>query len=95
MIETRRRRVTGCAIAWTKAGSVIAFPPEEFPALKSAWMAGRAFYEGHDYHGDELVVRLGDVVKVRFYSSLSMARAREEDRLDGIDDRRDEMLTPG
>ena len=89
----RRRREIGCCTAWTKTGSVIVFRLEEHADLLSAWKRGASFYDGHDFHGEPLTVKLGDVICVRQLTPASMAANREEDRLDAIDDKADEVCS--
>lgn len=90
---TRRRREIGCCTAWTKLGSVIVFRAEDHSPLLDAWKRGQAFFDGFDFHGEPLTVKLGDVVCVRLLTPESMAAGREEDRLDAADDKADEVLS--
>ena len=53
-------------------------PRSDFERFKTAWMAGKAFYEGVGFYGSPLVLKLGDVVGVINDIPESMAAAKDD-----------------
>lgn len=56
-----------------KDGSHWALPTETWHAVKSAWMAGKAFWEGESAWGDPIVVKLGDITGLCYKTAAGLA----------------------
>jgi hypothetical protein len=86
----KRMREEGLALAYSKAdGQPYSLPLTEYGPLKAAWMAGKAFYEGHGFYGQPMTLRLGDIVALEEASpevlALGRADRAAEKREDAID----------
>lgn len=81
-----RRRETGNVVAWTKGGDAYCFPPEDFPRLKSEWMAGKAFYEGRAFQGDPITLKLSEIVSMHLFTPEGIAAAYDEEAADKAED---------
>lgn len=83
----KRQREDGCVFAYCKSdGSAYAFPRQQHEALKSAWMAGKAFYEGSGFYGAPLTVKLGDIVAIIDASPETLAAQRADVAADKAED---------
>lgn len=83
----RRQREDGVVYAYCKSdGSAYGFAREEHAALKAAWMAGKAFYEGHGFYGSPLTVKLGDIVAIIDASAEELAAQRADKAADERED---------
>lgn len=84
-----RIRETGCAWAYAKyRDAAYPIPRAHFGALRAAWMAGEAFYEGQSVYGSPIVLRLGDIVAIEDASPAAMEARRASDFADERDDSR-------
>lgn len=45
-------------------GKAFVLPRSEYSRIKTDWMAGRAFYEGVQFYGGPIILKLGDVMAV-------------------------------
>lgn len=75
-------RDTGFGIIWTKENSSYRIPPEDFPRALADWMAGKTFYEGHTFHGGELIIKLGVVESIQLTTPESYKAFEEEQKQD-------------
>lgn len=60
--------------------------PDHYLPLKAAWMRGEAFYVGTDAYGDEMTVKLGNVVMISHGTPEHMAQAAAEAEADKLKD---------
>lgn len=58
--------------------------PDCYGPLKAAWMRGEAFFTGRDCYGDEMVVKLGQVVVISHATPNAMAEAAEDNKADKL-----------
>lgn len=90
----RRERETGSTRCYLKneTGSWM-LSPDDHDSVLGDWKNGKAFWDGLDYYGARITIKLGDVAGITrsTQQSIAMRRAdlirnRDEDRLDGFDD---------
>lgn len=82
------RREIGQGLAWTRGDSSYGLHPSYYPALKEAWMAGRAFYVGSDLYGAEVVIKLATVEAI----ALSTPETAALSQADSDDEKNEDML---
>jgi hypothetical protein len=58
--------------------------PDCYAPLKTAWMNGEAFFTGRDAYGDEVIVKLGQVVAISRATPEAMAEAAEDAKADKL-----------
>lgn len=83
----RRQREEGAVFAYCKSdGSAYALTRDQHAAVKSAWMAGKAFYEGTGFYGSPLTIKLGDIVALIDASAETLAAQRADVAADKMED---------
>lgn len=88
-----RARDVGCTRVWLKEDTApVEFELECHEALRDAWMAGKAFFDGKTLSGSEMTIKLGQVVLIVRCTPESVAIAdadndaiRAERRIKGDD----------
>lgn len=73
-------------MAYTRTDSSYAFDPADYLRLKDAWMAGKAFVEVRNFHGNELIIKLATIEAISLHTAESIAAQRAEDKADKMDD---------
>ena len=82
-----RQREDGFCLAYSKSdGKAFVLPRSEYPRLKSEWMAGRAFFEGEQFYGGPITLKLGDVMGVTDISADCDRAMREDERSNAKED---------
>ena len=82
------RRKDGYCRVCSKDGRHYVLGRGQHEAIKAAWMAGKAFYEGLGIYGEPITIKLAQVEVIADVSADVIAASEADER----EDRRDAML---
>ncbi len=67
-----KAREIGYTVVWSRDNSTYRLPPNFYEPLKTAWMAGKPFFEATTFWGGPIVIKLSIVESVQLSTPESI-----------------------